>query len=455
MKLKILIKYFFLSVYITTNHATASIAIQAERFMHRPVLHNFIQHMHFEDRWQPWTANTFQPKRSDLMMASSTPHMRPTMPISNFILPGFGLRLDSFFLHDSIGTERCEDAIRAETIDIDGIPTTYLSVAYCLGSRDKTFILGTNRTSIVHIYKYKNNVLSSTYTALCPVRAEFGCHLNGHGGNHGREKELTLNNRVAQSFDFDESQYSLDFIKEYSRQAAHLMIDTKEKAAHYEVAPHTTSHHRAGHHSTAHEGHFYHYDIAFHMANLAACPNGLSERLYRRGVAALLEQQTETADKSSCVSGKIGDGYTSGEDSDASISSHRGRSTKECAGQIMRLCAFSTDFLITSWNKRDITSVLDQYGIDIANGICMLDEKKEEFALIKSLYGEFTGVVPYFFDDEQLFNAVYERKLTYSTLWRLINSPKRKKEVNEEPLVHTMIRDAEVQLKKGKKKLRV
>jgi hypothetical protein len=81
----------------------------------------------------------------------------------------------------------------------------------------------------------------------------------------------------------------------------------------------------------------------------------------------------------------------------------------------------------------------------------------------KSLREEFTGVVPYFFDDEQLFNAVYERKLTYSTLWRLMNSPKRKMAEREEQLFQTMIsgvdeqliNSVEKQLKKGKKKLRV
>ena len=465
MKLKILVKCIFLSAYIMANHATASIATQAERFMRRPVLHNFIQHMHFEDRWQPFALTTFPHKQYDSIATPSTLHTRPTMPAPNFILPGFGLYLDSFFLHDSIGTERCEDAIRAETVDIDGITTTYLSVAYCLGAREKTFILGANRTSIVHIYKYENNVLSSTYTALCPVRAEFGCHLNGHGGDHGREKEITLNNKVAQAPDFNEGHYNLDSIKEYLRQVAHIMIDTKEKAAHhterahasthYDTDHHATAYHGTAHHGAAQEGHFYHYDIAFHMANLVAGRNGLSERLYRRGVSALLAQQTTTTDRSPWTSREKSDGYTTAEDSDVSIASHRGRSTKECAGQIMRVCGFSTDFLITSWNKRDITSVLEQCGINIANGRCILDEKRSEFALIKSLHAEFTGVVPYFFDDERLFNAIYERGLNYSALIQSINSPKRKMEEHKELLVRTIMGGGEEQLKKRKKKLRV
>jgi hypothetical protein len=473
MKLKILIKYILFSIYITSHYAAASIAIQAERFMHRPVLHNFINTMHFEGRWQPWTANAFQPKSSDVMTTPSALRMHPAAPISNFILPGFGLRLDSFFLHDSVGTERCEDAIRAETVDIDGVTTTYLSVAYCLGSREKTFILGADRTSIIHIYKYKNNVLNCTYTALCPVRAEFGCYLNGYGSIHGREKEIIPNDRVAQSLDFNEGHCSLDFIREYSRQAAHIMIDTKENTALHGAVTQTASHHTIGHHTTAHhdtvhEGHFYYYDIAFHMANLAAGRNGLSERLYRRGVATLLASRATITDAKQYASGayaseNASDGYTTAEDSDVSIASHRGISTKECAGQIMRVCAFSTDFLITSWDKKDITSVLEQHGIDIANGRCVLDEKKEEFALIKSLHSNFTGVVPYFFDNEELFKAVYERKLNYSALLRSINSPKRKKEEHEEQLAQTMISGAEkrvvinmeMQPKKGKKKLKV
>jgi hypothetical protein len=437
MNPKIFLKYIILSVYTTINFAAASLAIQVERFIHRPILHNFIQAMHCENRWQSWTLNTLQPQKSDVIPATSTLHMRPTAATKNFILPGFGLQLDSFFLHDSIGTERCEDAIRAETTHLNGVRTTYLSVAYCLGSKDKSFILGTNRTSIVHIYSYVNNVLSCTYTALCPVRADFGCHLNGHGGEHGREKEITKNNKVAQSPDFDEEHYSLDFIKEYSRQAAHIMIDTKGDASHHVTVPHTASQH-----ATAHEGHFYHYDIAFHMASLAAGRNGLSERLYQRGIAALLASQT-TTDAKSDASERTSDGYTSAEESDASTFSHRGRSTKECAGQIMRVCAFSTDFLITSWHKRDITSVLEQCGIDTANGRCIIDEKWREFSLIKSLHADFTGVIPYFFDNAQLYEAVYERQLNYSALLRSLTSRKRNVIEANTQLIQTTLRNVE------------
>lgn len=467
MKLKILIKYAIFSIYIASQYATASIAIQAERFMRRPILHNFIQQMQCEDRWQPWASNTGQHAKPDVMAPPSTIRMHPATPPQNFILPGFGLPLDSFFLHDSVGTERCEDAIRVETSDLNGIPITYLSVAYCLGSKEKTFILGADRASIIHIYKYVDRALSCTYTALCPVRAEFGCHLNGHGGNHGREKEITINDKVAKAVDFDEEQYSLDFIKEYSRQAAHSMIATKEDPAHHSMVHHapthrTPTHHTPAHHGNAHEGHFCHYDIACHMANLATSPNGLSERLYRRGVSALLEQQTTISDRSSCASGKTSDGYTSAEESDASTSSHRGRSTKECAGQIMRVCGFSADFLITSWHKRDITSALEQGGIELANGRCIVDEKWREFALIKSLHDDFTGVIPYFFDNEKLFCAVYERKLNYSELLQSINSPKRKMDSSVETLDQTATINMEGRMvsytearSKGKKKLKV
>lgn len=415
------------SVFITTTYSKANIASQVEHFIHRPVLHNFIHTLQHENRWQPWAFSTFDQKRLSNITSPLTPKTHHPKRVQNFILPGFGLHLDSFFLHDTIGTERCEDAIRAETINIDGVTTQYLSVAYCLGTRDKSFTLGSDRTSIVHIYEYANNLLQRTYTALCPVRADFACHLNFHGGKYKDKKEITLNHRVARSFYFDEEEYTLNFIKEYTRQVAHIMLDTKQN---------TGTHHSIPDHSIPrHEDDFSYYDIPFHMAQLATEQNGLSAKLYQRGVIALLAKRATTHEKSYTPE-HTNDGYTTGEDSDITVASQRGRSEKECAGQIMRVCAFSTDFLITSWNKRQISNMLDHYGIDSSNGKCVLDERRQEFALIKSLDEQFTGVIPYFFDNNYLFNAVYQHHSNYAAL---ISPSKRDREEYTEPTLQVTL----------------
>lgn len=398
------------SVFILTTYSKANIVGQVEHFLQRPVLSNFIHTLHREDRWKLWAFDEFSKKH----ISNTTPLLACDIPrpkyVPNFILPGFGHHLDSFFLHDTIGTERCEDAIRAETINSDGMTTHYLSVAYCLGTRDKTFTLGADRTSIVHIYEYVNNILQRTYTALCPVRADFGCHLNCHGGHDRDKKEITLNHKVARSFYFDEEEYSLDFIKEYVRQVAHIMVDTKQNVSPY-YSP-------TNHLSASHEDTFSYFNIPFHMAQLATGRHSLSSKLYQRGIAAVFAKRTASADEQSYTFAKASDGYTTEEDSDIQSASQKGRSTKECAGQIMRVCAFSIDFLITSWNKRQIASMLDQYDIDTSNGRCILDERKQEFSLLKSLDEQFTGVIPYFFDNDYLFNAVYKHGLSHDALMR-------------------------------------